>query len=194
MEVAVKILSGDPGKIRDSFFIVGTEIKNNKLYVKLAIRRLGKAYKAVCTEFAKLSKKYNFDFNLIEANNTGQFVIEELNTVHHLNVIPVTTTANLKSEDKKRDVTVMDKNENVKWLLNMKSEHRIIFPESGSEDMEELKRQISIFSEHITEAGSVSYYAPGTEHDDGVMALLINCQKAKQYLRVGNSCWFFGCR
>lgn len=81
----------------------------------------------------------------------------------------------------------MDKNENVKWFLNMNAEHRIIFPvdKNCSPDMLELKRQIAIFAEHKTEAGSVSYYAPGSEHDDGVMALMINIQKVKQYLRPG---------
>jgi len=38
----------------------------------------------------------------------------------------------------------------------------------------------------VTDAGSVSYYAPGSEHDDGLMASLINAQKAKQYLKAGD--------
>ncbi|MCH9657197.1 hypothetical protein K0U27_00645 [archaeon] len=190
----IKILSGDPGKIRDSFFIVGTEIKQNKLYVRLSVRRQGRAYKQVCAEYAAISKKHGFKFNLIEANNTGQFVIEELEQVHHIPVIGVTTTKDIKDEKKKNVVERMDKNENVKWFLNMKAEHRIIFPtdENCSADMLELKRQIAIFAEHKTEAGSVSYYAPGSEHDDGVMALLINCQKAKQYLKVGGKGSYVG--
>lgn len=183
----IKILSGDPGKIRDAFFIVGTEITNDKLYVRLAIQRKGRAYKQVCEEFADISRKHNFTFNLIEANNTGQFVIEELQQVHHISVIGVTTTKDIKDEKKKNKVERMDKNENVKWFLNMKAEHRIIFPtdKNCSADMLELKRQIAIFAEHKTDAGSVSYYAPGSEHDDGVMALMINIQKVKQYLKPG---------
>ena len=190
----ITILSGDPGKIRDSFFIVGTEIKNDKLYVRLSVRRQGRAYKQVCAEYAEISRKHNFRFNLIEANNTGQFVIEELQQVHHIQVIGVTTTKDIKDEKKKNVVERMDKNENVKWFLNMKAEHRIIFPtdDNCSEDMLELKRQIAIFAEHKTEAGSVAYYAPGSEHDDGVMALMINIQKAKQYLKVGGSGIYVG--
>jgi len=159
------------------------------LYVILAKRRLGKAYKQVCAEFAEISTKHKFTFNLIEANNTGQFVIEELEQVHHIPVIGVTTTKDIKDEKKKHKVQTMDKNENVKWVLNMKAEHRIIFPtdDNCSADMLELKRQIAIFAERKTEAGSVAYYAPGSEHDDGVMALLINCQKAKEYLKVGET-------
>ena len=88
----------------------------------------------------------------------------------------------------------MDKNENVKWFLNMKAEHRIIFTtdENCSADMLELKRQIAIFAEHKTEAGSVSCYAPGSEHDDGVMALMINIQKVKQYLKPGGKGIYVG--
>jgi len=131
---------------------------------------------------------------LIEANNTGQFVIEELEQVHHISVIGVTTTKDIKDEKKKHKVQTMDKNENVKWVLNMKAEHRIIFPtdQNCSGDMLELKRQIAIFAEHKTEAGSVAYYAPGQEHDDGVMALLINCQKAKEYLKVSGNGIYVG--
>lgn len=185
MDINIKTLSGDPGKIRDSFFIVGTEIKDNKMYVRLAVRRQGKAYKQVCAEFADISRKHQFHYNLIEANNTGQFVIEELEQVHHIRVIGVTTTKDIKDEKKKNIIERMDKNENVKWFLNMKTEHRVIFPidENCNDEMLELKRQVSIFAEHKTEAGSVSYYAPGQEHDDGVMALMINIQKVKQYLK-----------
>ena len=51
--------------------------------------------------------------------------------------------------------------------------------------MLELKRHIAIFTEYKIEVGSVSYYSPGSEHDDGVVALLINCHKTKQYMKVG---------
>ena len=87
----VKILSGDPGKIRDSFFIVGTEIKEGKIYIRTAKQRLGKAYMAVCQEFADLSRKHQFDYNIIEYNNTGVAVVEILTEEFGLPVIPITT-------------------------------------------------------------------------------------------------------
>ena len=52
--------------------------------------------------------------------------------------------------------------------------------------MLELKRQIAIFAEHKTDVGIASYYAPGSEHGDGVMALMINIQKVTQYLKPGD--------
>jgi len=98
----ITILSGVSGKIRDFFFIIGTEIKENKLYVRLAVRRQGRAYKQVCAEYAEISRRNNFRFNLIEANNTGQFVIEELQQVHHMRIIGVTTTKDIKDEKNRK--------------------------------------------------------------------------------------------
>lgn len=178
----VKILSGDPGKIRDSFFRVGTEIKEGKIYVRLAKQRLGKSYLAVCEEFAEDSRKYNFDYNIIEYNNTGVAVVEMLTEEFGLPVIPI-TTINL-GRDIKRKVSPksMDKYEIVHWAINAQEQGLIVFPGKGSKDMEELKRQWQIFAEHRTDAGNVAYYAPGQEHDDGVMALLLNLHLARNFL------------
>jgi len=49
-------------------------------------------------------------------------------------------------------------------------------------------RKIWIVSKHMVEkAGIVSYYAPGQEHDDGVMALLINFNLAERFLDGNNN-------
>jgi len=53
-----------------------------------------------------------------------------------------------------------------------------------SEDMLELKRQIAIFTEHKTEAGSISYYAPGSEHDDGVMDCSLTAKRQRNTSRL----------
>ena len=179
-----KILSGDPGKIRDSFFIVGTETKDNKIYVRLAKRRLGKSYLSVCEEFANISHKHNFDYNVIEYNNTGVAVVEMLTDQFGLKVIPITTINMGREMKKKISPKNMDKYEVVHRFISRKENHQIIFPPDSkcSEDMLELKRQVAIFAEHRTEAGNVQYYAPGQEHDDGIMALLINFNLAERFL------------
>lgn len=179
-----KILSGDPGKIRDSFFMVGTEVKNGKIYVRLAKRRLGKSYLSVCEEFANLSHKHNFDYNVIEYNNTGVAVVEMLTEQFNLPVIPITTINMGREMKKKVSPKNMDKYEVVHRFISRKENHQIIFPPDSkcSEDMLELKRQVAIFAEHRTEAGNVQYYAPGSEHDDGIMALLINFNLAERFL------------
>ena len=181
----VKILSGDPGKLRDAFFRVGTEIKSGKIHVKLAKKRVGKDYKAVCGEFAEDSRKYNFDYNVIEYNNTGVFVVEELIEEYGLAVMPITTVNLGRDIKKKVNPKSMDKYEIVHWTIS--NLDKIIFPPNSkcSPDMIELKRQWQIFSEHRPAGvgtGNFQYAAPGSEHDDGVMALLINIHIGRNFL------------
>jgi len=57
------------------------------------------------------------------------------------------------------------------------------FPKKTNKHIEELKRQISNFAEHITEAGNASYYAEGTEHDDTVMALMLAIFVGRHYIK-----------
>ena len=77
----------------------------------------------------------------------------------------------------------MPKNQMVLWLTQMFQNNRIKFPKKSNKDIDELKRQISIFSEVITEAGNVSYRAEGNEHDDTVMALILACFIARNFIK-----------
>jgi len=69
------------------------------------------------------------------------------------------------------------------WLARMFQNNRIKFPSKTNKHIEELKRQISNFAEHITEAGQVSYRADGTEHDDTVMALMLACFIGRNFIK-----------
>ena len=127
---------------------------------------------------------------MIEYNNTGVFVVEELMTEYGLKVIPI-TTINLGREIKKKvNPKSMDKYEIVHWVIS--NLEKIIFPpnQKCSRDMLELKRQWQIFSEHRPAGvgtGNFQYAAPGQEHDDdGVMALLINLHLARNFLDDNN--------
>ena len=77
----------------------------------------------------------------------------------------------------------MPKNQMVRYMASMFQANRIKFPTKTNPHIEELKRQISNFSEHITEAGNVSYYAEGTEHDDTVMALMLAIFVGRHYIK-----------
>ena len=71
----------------------------------------------------------------------------------------------------------------VVWMARMFQNNRIKFPKKSNKDIDELKRQISIFSEIITEAGGVSYRAEGKEHDDTVMALMLACFIGRNFIK-----------
>lgn len=133
-------------------------------------------------EIALIHTRKPFDYYILEINNTGIHVFEVLNYQKRLPVIPVTTTKDIKDPKKKYSAQVMDKNEMVRIMLHWFQDGTIIFPQQSTAELDELKRQLSIFAEHRTEAGSVSYRAEGQEHDDLVMALMLCCFWARRYV------------
>jgi len=111
-------------------------------------------------------------------------VFEELKYRHKIpNVIPTFTARETKDQSKINTGRVMPKNQMVLWLARMFQNNRIKFPKNSNKDIDELKRQISIFSEVITESGSVSYRAEGQEHDDTVMALMLACFIGRNFIK-----------
>tara|TARA_R110002012_G_scaffold64769_1_gene170210 strand:+ start:7384 stop:8052 length:669 start_codon:yes stop_codon:yes gene_type:complete len=180
----MRIAGIDSGKQRDSFAFVGIEVKNNNVYVKGVKTWLGRKYIEVENLIKEIHVTKPFDFYVVEINNTGEHVFEELKYRHKIpNVIPTFTSANVKDQSKINSGRVMPKNQMVLWLARMFQQNRIKFPVKSNKNIEELKRQIAIFSEHISEAGNVSYRAEGTEHDDTVMALMLACFIGRAYVK-----------
>jgi len=179
----------DPGKHKDSFAEVVCEVANDesKLLVKGAKRWQERLYLDVEKEIASQHVKKAFDKIILEINNTGTHVYEVLRYQHNLPVLPVTTTKDIKDERKKFQLSVMHKNEIVRTALHWQQEGVIVFPKTLTPELEELKRQLSIFAEIKTEAGSVSYRAEGSEHDDLVMALMLVIHYARRVLRLKNN-------
>ena len=167
----MRIAGIDSGKRKDSFAFVGIEIRNDNVYVTGVKTWLGRNYLDVENLIANIHDTKPFNYYVVEINNTGEHVFEELKYRHKIpNVIPTFTTRETKDQSKINSGRVMPKNQMVLWLARMFQNNRIKFPKTSNKDIEELKRQISIFSEIVTESGNVSYRAEGNEHDDTVMA------------------------
>ena len=183
----MRIAGIDSGKRRDSFAFVGIEIKDDNIYVIGVKTWLGRKYLEVENLIADIHAKQPFDYYVVEVNNTGEHVFEELKYRHRIpNVIPVFTTREVKDQSKINTGRVMPKNQMVLWLARMFQNNRIKFPKKSNKDIDELKRQISIFSEVITESGNASYRAEGNEHDDTVMALMLACFVARNFIKDGD--------
>ena len=180
----MRIAGIDSGKKKDSFAFVGIEIKNDSVYVTGVKTWLGRNYLEVENLIANIHDTKPFNFYVVEINNTGEHVFEELKYRHHIpNIIPTFTTRETKDQSKINSGRVMPKNQMVLWLARMFQQKRIKFPSKTNKDVEELKRQISIFSEVVTESGSVSYRAEGQEHDDTVMALMLACFIGRNFIK-----------
>jgi len=177
---SMKVLGIDSGKQRDSFAIVSvgrddTDIEHPKLMVRNAQRWLGRDYIRVEQDIVKLHSKFPHDYYIIEVNSVGMHVYEMLSYTYGLPCIPVTTTREIKDPKKKNAPRIMDKNEMVRYMMRWFQDGTIVFPKDTNRELDELKRQLSIFAEHKTEGGNVAYYAEGTEHDDLVMAFMFTC-------------------
>ena len=180
----MRIAGIDSGKKKDSFAFVGIEIKNNNIYVMGVKTWLGRNYLEVENLIAEIHDSTPFNYYVVEINNTGEHVFEELKYRHKIpNVIPTFTARETKDQSKINTGRVMPKNQMVVWMARMFQSNRIKFPKKSNKDIDELKRQISIFSEIITESGNVSYRAEGNEHDDTVMALMLACFIGRNFIK-----------
>ena len=186
----MRIAGLDPGKRKDSFTFVGTYIKEDRIYVDFVHSWLHRKYIDVEEDIANIHKNDPYDFYVLEINNTGEHVFEELKYRHKIpNIVPVFTTRQLKDQFKIAAGKVMPKNEMVRWMASMFQDNKFRFPKNSTKQLDELRRQIAIFAEHSTEAGNESYYAEGDEHDDAVMALMMVCFVARNFIKrnVGRS-------
>lgn len=175
----MKILGCDPGKDSDPFFIVGVEVLNDKIYIRAARYWRHTDYSVVEEQIVRLYKRHNFNLVVVEKNAAGNPVADSLENRYDLPISRVFTSN--KMREPKSDT--MDKSVMVTWMVRSSQtqgdkEPILIFPESDDVYMKELIRQWRIFGEYHKD----KYEAPIGEHDDGVMALMLACFKAKNYL------------
>ena len=183
----MRIAGIDPGKQKDSFAFVGTQIKDKKIIVLGAKRWLGRAYLEVEKELYQIDERNPFDYYIVERNSVGEHVIEVLRQQYSLPVMPVTTVAKTPSDEKRIfSPKIMDKIDMVRYMIIMFKDGRIVFPKNPQGEVKELLRQLSIFAEHKTEGtGNVRYQAEGSEHDDLVMALMLACFYCRMFVDRG---------
>lgn len=178
-----RIAGIDPGKMQSGFAMVGIEIEDNNIYIIGAKQWKHQDYNDVEEEIAIIHRtvvKRPFRQIVVERNNTGIHVIENMLREHQLPVLPINTGSKLMKEKTIRKGNTMDKNDMVGWVKRMIKIDRIIFPIEDSEGTKQLRSQLPKFTRHITQAGNVSYHAQGKQNDDLVMALILACYVARR--------------
>lgn len=172
----VEVGAGDPGKQKDSFAYVQTE-------VDLTRKRIGFVgahgwdkvnYPKVEKDLATIHTAKKLDFMIMESNNTGIHVIDSLKYIHKVPVIGIYTSKNIKSEEIIRKGMTMDKNDMVTWINSKRQKKQLVFPGQLSPGLKKLKNQFDSFVKKVTPGGTTTYQAEGEEHDDFVMAAMIN--------------------
>jgi hypothetical protein len=189
MSKPLRIAGLDPGKRKDSFAMVVTEVADNEVKIKGVKLWNHRKYIEVEKEIALIQETRPMDFWVLEINNTGEHVFEALVYQRRMtNIIPVFTSRELKDQVKIAAGKVMSKNEIVRFCLKLSQNSRegkkpcITFPKDPSRPMQELERQWALFAEKTTEAGNTTYSAEGDEHDDATMALILAVWLGRHYL------------
>lgn len=173
-------------KLRTKFGMVGIEIDSQKriAYVRLAKEwsrdEMNSIPAAARDVFNKVQWHLTFADQLI-----GQHLIRSLEKKLGFQVQAITTQKNLKDPENIELLKVMDITEMTQLTLSLKQDHLIQFPPKPTEDMSHLISQMEMFTEYVTEAGTVSYYAPGEEPDHLTRALMICCFVGRTLLQHG---------
>lgn len=180
------IVAFSHSKHRNQFGMVGIELDEKKktAYVRLAKQwsrdDLNKIPADVKALHVKIKWTDTFADQLI-----GQSLIR--NIEHDVGFVmhTITTQKNLKDPDDIEKIKVMDQTEMTQLLLSLKQAHKIQFPTNPTDTMKKLISQIEMFTEHTTESGNITYYAPGEELDNLTRALMICCFAGRHHLQHG---------
>lgn len=159
-------------KLRKIFGLVvcGLDKDNKKLYVGYAMQWSRNDLKSAIPKIKKLQEMLDWTHIIID-QQTGQHFIRSLE-IAGLHVKVIYTGKNIKEVRDIENLEVLDKIEMTQLFLTLKNNHQIIFPDD-SKILKKLEDQVPIFSEHITEAGTVDYYASGEEPDDLIKSLIM---------------------
>ncbi len=174
-------------KQRTMFGMVGVEIDSQKriAYVRLAKQWSRKNMNSIPGDIGELHSRIKWN-NTIADQLVGQHLIRSIEMAIKSQVQVITTQKNLKDPENIELLKVMDITEMTQLTLSLKQGHRIQFPKNNhTEDMIELMKQMEMFTEHVTEAGTVAYYAPGEELDSLPRALMMCCFTARNSLEHG---------
>lgn len=163
-------------KQRTMFGLVGIEIVAQKrtAYVRLAKQWSRDDMNLIPKDIATLYNKIKWGSTMAD-QQVGQHMLRSIENELQTGLQIITTQKNLKDPENIEKLKVMDITEMTQLTLSTKQDHRIQFPKKPTKDMIKLMSQMELFTEHTTESGTVSYFAPGDELDCLPRALMICC-------------------
>ena len=182
-----KIVGIIHSKHRNAIGLVGIEVNITEklIYVKLAKQWNRTQLNQIPNEIGKLYKKLGWNYTYIDLQ-TGQHFIQDIQN-QRIKVNVITTQKNVKDTYEIDQARIMDKIEMVQFMVSLKQNHQVKYISKPNDDMKEMEKQISLFTEKKTEAGGIDYFAPGNELDSLTKALLIACFAARKYLGGNNT-------
>lgn len=182
------IVAFSHSKHRNAFGMIGIEIDEKKhvAYVRLAKQWDRADINSIPNDVNQIYKKVQWTDTFAD-QLIGQSLIRNIESKVEFIMHRITTQKNLKDPEDIEKIRVMDQIEMTQLLLSLKQDHKIQFPPNPTSTMLKLISQFELFTEHKTEAGNISYYAPGEELDNLTRALMICCFAGRHALQHGET-------
>ena len=160
-------------KSRNMFGLIIVSCNNEKRRIRIRYaKEWGRdALSDIPSELNTIYKKVKWDSLHID-QLTGQHLIDSIKK-KGMSVKIITTQKDLKNPEGIEDLEVMDKNEAISLFIKFRQQKKIEFHPNPTGALILLEEQMPLYIEHITEAGSVDYYAPGNEYDHLTRGLLM---------------------
>lgn len=168
-----RILSSDPGKQKSRFGVGLLELHGEDIWIKAASQFAKKKYRVMEEYMATIHRNNPVTHVVVEKNNVGIHVIENLQDVHHLPVFPITTVNKISDKKKLLSARTMPKIEHAEWLKKFIENGHLKYPLHDTPGHKALRTQIGKVTKKITQAGSVTYSTDGNEPDDMWMMLMV---------------------
>ena len=127
-------------------------------------RKKGLKISQQCKELAEIAKNFNYPYMIVEQNNMGRDMIDQLVDDYNLFVEGFVTGGKGQKKD-----------ELIRFLINSFEHEQLIFPQNDKNSVEIIKGledELSKFCVSYTNAGNEQFKGMGS-HDDQVMALAL---------------------
>ena len=172
----VIVRSFDPGKHQDTFAMIETkvDIEKQRVLISGAYGWKHDDYTKAEADISKIHQAQPADHYVCEQNNTGTHVIDSLQNIYNIPVQGITTSLQVKSETVIKKGKTMDKADIVKSVKILKKAGRLSIVKKKTPGLKIFVKQLNSFVKKLTKAGKTTYEAEGDEHDDFIMAFLIN--------------------
>lgn len=161
--------------------MVGIEIGLDKIaYVRLAKQWKREEMEKIPIDTKSIHDKVKWNTTYAD-QLVGQHLLKSIEYEADISIFAINTQKNIK-EPEEEGMKRMDLVEMTQFLLSLKQVHKIQWPPKPTHDMLQLFQQTEMFTENITEQGTVNYYAPGEELDCLIKALMICCFAGRPYI------------
>lgn len=172
----LNVVTGDPARHGDAFGVVGLEgtYPERVINIRHAKQFIKKPYSIVAAHLKLLQKKVNPKIMAIETNYRGKRLLPLFRDKYELPLFGIHTSANLTDETRRKGFA-MDKPFMIKWYAQQQKNHRILYPNNRTADMDEMITQDNEIVGITQPTGHTSYKRMRGRHDDLFMAKLIGC-------------------